>query len=251
MTTPSERLRLLYEVSRRLATFTDLDELLRYATRRARELFGAEGCSVLLLDHKRREFYFPIASQSESRRVTEATLSEIRFPADRGIAGWVLQNDQAVLIADVTSDPRFYSGVDKATAMETRSLLCAPMRSHSGNLGVIEVINPAPGVGEDDLEFLEALANDIAVAHENASMHQKLRGDLGSLRQMCLLAGALLAGIGILIGAGTVLGRLVYALPMREIVSQPGAWTAALLVSAGGALAALARATSPARRVST
>ena len=37
------------------------------------------------------------------------------------------------------------------------------MRSHSGNLGVVEVINPGPGVSDEDLEFLEALANDIAI----------------------------------------------------------------------------------------
>ena len=61
----SERLRVLYEITRKLATFTDLDDLLRYATRRARELFEAEGCALLLLDPEKNEFYFPIASQAE------------------------------------------------------------------------------------------------------------------------------------------------------------------------------------------
>ena len=241
MTTAAERLRLLYEVSRRLATFSDLDELLRYATRRTREMFEAEGCGVLLLDEARREFYFPVASQSESRRVTEKRLAELRFPADRGIAGWVLEHDRAVFVADTTTDPRFYGGVDQVTSMQTRSILCVPMRSHAGNLGVVEVINPGPGVSDDDLEFLEALASDIAVAHENASMHSKLRGDLGSLRQMCLWAGVAVAAFGLLVGLGTIFGRLVYALPLSELGTHPGTWTAAVLLVAGAALAALSR----------
>ena len=241
VTTASERLRLLYEVSRRLATFNDLDELLRYATKRTRELFAAEGCGVLLLDAGRREFYFPVSSQSESRRVTEERLAEIRFPADRGIAGWVLQNDRSAHVADTATDPRFYRGVDDVTDMQTRAVLCAPMRSHSGNLGVIEVINPGPGVTEEDLEFLEALASDIAVAHESAAMHEKLRGDLGSLRQMCLVAGALLAALGLVVGAGTVFGRLAYALPLSELFSQAGTWAALVLIAAGLAVASLGR----------
>lgn len=241
MTTASERLRLLYEVSRRLPTFTDLDELLRYATRRTRELFAAEGCSVLLLDRSRREFYFPVASQSASRQVTAERLAEIRFPADRGIAGWVLENDQSVLVGDTSTDSRFYGGVDEVTSMQTRSILCAPMRSHDGNMGVVEVINPGTEMSPEDLEFLEALANDIAVAHENAAMHAKLRGDLGSLRQMCLWVGGALAGVGVLVGGGTIFGRLVYGLPLAELLSHPGAWTAVLLLGAGAALVAISR----------
>lgn len=241
MTTAKERLRLLYEVSRRLPTFNDLDELLRYATRRTRELFAAEGCSVLLLDPARREFYFPVASQAASRQVTEERLAEIRFPADRGIAGWVLQNDQSVMVSDTSRDSRFYGGVDEVTTMQTRAILCAPMRSHEGNLGVVEVINPGTEMGEEDLEFLEALANDIAVAHENAAMHAKLRGDLGSLRQMCLWVGSGLAVIGVVVGGGTVFGRLVYGLPLSALLFHPGAWTAALLLGAGAALVAISR----------
>jgi GAF domain-containing protein len=242
LTTASQRLRLLYEVSRRLTTFTDLDELLRYATRRTRELFDAEGCSVLLLDRARDQFYFPIASQSESRKSTEARLADVRFPADRGIAGWVLQHQRPLLVPDVQKDERFYGGVDEMTTMQTRSLLCAPMRSHDGSLGVIEVINPGPDVGEEDLEFLEALASDIAVAHENAALHQKLRGDLGTLRQVCTWGGIVFAVLGVLVGAGTVFGRLASGVPLDELIAQPGAWTALLLMSAGGALAGAARA---------
>jgi transcriptional regulator with GAF, ATPase, and Fis domain len=46
----SDRLRLLYDLSRRLATFNDLDDVLRQATGALRELFDADGSAVLILD---------------------------------------------------------------------------------------------------------------------------------------------------------------------------------------------------------
>jgi len=236
-----EQLHLLYEVTRRLGTFTDLDELLRYATRRAREVFDAEGCALLLHDPERGEFYFPIASQSESRPGTESRLSDIRFPADRGIAGWVLEKGQAIIVDDVANDPRFYSGVDEVTKMSTARLLCAPLRSGSGTIGVIEVVNPARPTTADDLEFLETLATDIAVAHEKAVLYGRLRGEVGSLRQVCRITGIALVVIGILIALGATISHLAWALPARELLVNPGMLAGAVAVLVGLALAAIAR----------
>src|SRR5438876_4392991 len=53
MAAPGGRFQLLYDVARSITTFTELDPLLRFATRRARELLRAEGCAILLLDRRR------------------------------------------------------------------------------------------------------------------------------------------------------------------------------------------------------
>ena len=74
MTSSAARLQFLYDLSRRLATFEDLDELLRHATRGIRELFAAEASSILLLDSSLRELRFPVASLDESK------LTDCRFP---------------------------------------------------------------------------------------------------------------------------------------------------------------------------
>jgi GAF domain-containing protein len=221
--TDADRLHLLYEMSRRLATFSRLDELLRFVTRRTRELLEAEGCALLLHDRDRKELYFPIASQAESHPNAAAVLAEIRFPADRGIAGWVLAHDEAVYIADAQRDPRFYEAVDRRTNMTTRDLLCAPLRTRSGNIGVIEVINPgSTGAGTDTLEFLEVLAGDIAIAHEKAMLYERLRGEVLELRRIFRTAGIGLAVLGILIVLGAVYTHLGWALPMRELPTRPG-----------------------------
>jgi GAF domain-containing protein len=209
VTTPSTQLRVLADVSRSLATFNDLDELVHFATRRTRELFDAEGCAILLLDDQRREFCFPVASQREAGTVSAAELAEIRFPADRGIAGWVLTHDEGALVSDTAADERFYSEIDRRTAVHTRALLCAPLRTRGGNIGVIEVVNPGPGrLQQSDLEFLDILASEIGVgfliALATAFYHRArvlpwselpaTRGALGALA--CLIIGGLLVGVG-------------------------------------------------------
>ena len=242
MATSAERLTLLYEVNRRLATFTDLDDLIRFATRRLRELFGAEGCAVLLLDAERREFHFPIASQSESRAATAEQLQEIRFPADKGIAGWVLERSQATIVADAQHDDRFFAGVDAETGLITRSVLCAPLRTQAGNVGVIEVINPdAAEVSDGDLQFLEALADDIGSAYERARLYAQLRGEALSLRQICNITGVLAAIVGGLLVGGVAVTAVARALPLAEAILQPRFLGGALGMVLGGVLVAAGR----------
>ena len=149
MTAPQSRVELLYEVARRVTSFTELDPLLRDATARARELLRVEGCSLLLLDDRRNELYFPVSSQIASHAAAEETIREIRFPADRGVAGWVLREGRATIVDDVGRDPRFYAGVDRSTGTTTRALMCAPLRTRTGTIGVLEVVNPLAGRFED------------------------------------------------------------------------------------------------------
>jgi len=242
MSTPTDRLQLLYDVARSVATFSDLDALLRYATQRTRELLRAECCSVLLLDEARDELYFPVASQAASGAPAPAKPEQLTFPARLGVAGWVLAHDESVMVEDVSRDPRFYSGVDQATGRATRALLCAPLRTGTGVIGVVEVMNPADGAfAAGDLSLLEAIAADVAVACEKARLYERLRGESVGLRQVCGVAGIALVMLGIAYGLGGLYAHLARALPLSELVTRWSTLTGLLLVVAGGGLAAVAR----------
>jgi len=237
VTTPSTQLRVLADVSRSLATFNDLDELVHFATRRTRELFDAEGCAILLLDDERREFCFPVASQREAGTVSAAQLAEIRFPADRGIAGWVLAHDEGALVSDTAADQRFYSEVDRRTAVHTRALLCAPLRTRGGNIGVIEIVNPGPGrLEQSDLEFLDILASEIGVAYEKAALYRELEREVVDLRRFCRAAGVGLIGIGFLIALATAFYHRARVLPWSELPATRGALGAVVCLVIGGLL---------------
>jgi len=209
--------------------------------RRARELLRAEGCFVLLLDRRRGELFFPVASQAASHEVAGAALQDTSFPQHAGVAGWVLREGRALRVDDAANDPRFYPAVDRVTGTTTRAILCAPLRTRAGNIGVVEVINPLDGrFAPEDLEFLEAPAVDIAVAREKARLYDRLRGETLALRQVCRLAGFGLALLGILFAAGATYSQLARALPLHELPARPAVLTGILLLAAGVLLARVA-----------
>jgi GAF domain-containing protein len=242
MATTAERFQLLYELSRRLATFADLDDVVRYATRAVRDIFGAEGSAILLLDESGREFRFPVSSMAESGQRAGDVLRELRFPADQGIAGRVLTDGEPLAVNDVSQDPKFYPGVDKETGITTRAILAAPLRTDRGPVGVIEVINPASGAfTPEDAKFLDVVASDVAIAYDKADMHAQLQQEVVSLRQLARLVAVSLLVVGVLTMGGATLAHLAYAQPLPALFVQPGFVGGVLGVVAGGALLRAAR----------
>jgi GAF domain-containing protein len=242
VTDPANQMRVLADVTRSLATFSDVDDLVHYATRRTRELFDAEGCAVLLLDRNRNEFCFPVASQRDAGTVSAAELAEVRFPADRGVAGWVLAHDEGALVADTSRDPRFYDAVDRRTAVHTRALLCAPLRTRTGNIGVLEVVNPSSDRLEaGDLEFLDVLASSIGVAYEKAALYQELEHEVVDLRRFCRGAGLVVGLLGLLLGIATAFFHRARVLPWAELPATRGMLGALLGLAIGGLLLAVGK----------
>jgi len=242
MVTAADRFQLLYELSRRLATFTDLDDLLRDATQAVRKLFDAGGSAILLLDPETREFRFPVASLAASGQRAGDVLREIRFPADRGIAGKVLASGEPLAVNDANQDKAFYAGVDAQTGMTTHAILAAPMRTDHGTVGVVEVINPATGTfTPDDIKFLDAFASDIATAYDKADMQARLQQENVGLKQLIrLLGGSLIAGGALVIG-GAALTLGATGLPLSTLLVRPTFLAGVLAVVAGGAMFRTAR----------
>jgi len=242
MTLEADRLRLLYELSRKLATFTDLDDLLQFVTRRTRELLEAEGCAVLLHDRTTDELYFPIASQHGSSGATAERIQAIRFPASQGVAGWALARGEAIGIADVRKDEHFYRGVDALTGTDTRAVLYAPLRGEGGILGLVSVVNPAVGVGEEHVQFLDAIAADIVVAFDRTASHARVRDEARAARWAARVAGACLLGLGVALILGSVVASAAVALPWGRLLMRPVVWVGAAVTAMGAILIRAMRA---------
>jgi sigma-B regulation protein RsbU (phosphoserine phosphatase) len=181
-TEDAARLRLLYELGCAFAARVELDELVAEVIARCRDVLNAEGAAVLLLDPQRAELFFPYVADEDpavARRVLH-----LRFPADRGVAGAVLSSGVSLRIDDVATDARFYGGVDQSSGLTTRNLLCAPLSSRQGPIGVIQVLNhQGGGFSNADLTFLDALAGSVAVAIENARMYAQLKQQVAALER--------------------------------------------------------------------
>jgi diguanylate cyclase (GGDEF)-like protein len=98
------------------------------------------------------------------------SLKDVRIKIGQGIAGWVAQNGETVVVPDTAKDTRFFGQVDEKTKTETQSIVAVPVKFRDTCLGVIELINCMGPDGFDnrDLKLLEALADFAAIALENA-----------------------------------------------------------------------------------
>ncbi|HFE53425.1 MAG TPA: GAF domain-containing protein, partial [Bacteroidetes bacterium] len=95
----------------------------------------------------------------------------------KGIVGWVIAHDEALVIPDVSQDPRFYSQVDERTKFRTQSVICVPMRIKGRVVGALELVNPDRQLLRDEfiVSVVEAYASLAAVAIENARLYDRLQ----------------------------------------------------------------------------
>jgi GAF domain-containing protein len=168
--TEAATLERLLEISSLLNSTLKLDELLGEIMASATELTKAETSSLLLLDEEAGELTVEVATGAPGEAVMRT-----QVPAGQGIAGWVVENGEPAIVDDPRSDERFYGDIDEKTGFETRSILAVPMTTKEHAIGVIEVINKREGsFDERDRKVATALANQAAIAIENARLYARL-----------------------------------------------------------------------------
>ncbi|MEK7309347.1 MAG: HD domain-containing phosphohydrolase [Planctomycetota bacterium] len=162
-----DKLAMLLQVSSALMREKDVDRLLKLIIENSTVILGAERSSIFLMDYDTNELFTRVAQLKE--------VSEIRFPADKGVAGFAVKNSSLVNIPDAYQDSRFNPAVDKQTGFKTRNILCAPMLNHKNEtVGVLQVLNKRKGIFlMEDEALIMALAAQAAVAVENAQLYQE------------------------------------------------------------------------------
>ena len=127
----------------------------------ARSIFGAKASSILLLDAESDELVFE-AVVGEG----EETLLGTRFPAGKGIAGWVLATRTPLVIEDVRDDPRFARDVAEDTGYVPKGIMAAPLLTEESALGVLSVLDrPEQSLFTlQEMELLGLFANQAAIA---------------------------------------------------------------------------------------
>jgi GAF domain-containing protein len=157
----------------------------------ARAIFGAKASSILLLDPETEELVFE-AVVGEG----EESLLGVRFPAGKGIAGWVLATRTPLVIEDVRTDPRFASDVAEDTGYVPSGLMAAPLLHDEEALGVLEVLD-RPGqslFSLQEMELLGLFANQASIAVDLLQRARKaqrlLSGEESELAVVARLAEA-------------------------------------------------------------
>ncbi len=168
----NEELKLFVEIGTAITSSLDLQEILRIIMEKVSQLLKPRTWSLLLVDQATGEMTFEIAVSPAAEQ-----LMEMRLQPGEGIAGWVVEHGEALLIPDVSKDIRFAKQVDDAVEFVTHSIVCVPIKSRNNCLGVIELINSLDesDFSQADLQVLSAIADYAAIAIENARHLGKVR----------------------------------------------------------------------------
>ncbi len=163
----SEKLALVIQIGFLINSTHSLVEVLSLIMKYANIVTSAEASTLMLIDETTGELVFSVPTGPEADK-----LKDVRIPKGAGVAGWVAQNQQHVIVEDAENDPRFFSDVDNMTGARTKSILCVPLRSKRKIIGVLEVMNKENDevFTEDDALLLNLFSHQAAIAIENAML---------------------------------------------------------------------------------
>jgi Nif-specific regulatory protein len=170
----------LKEISTWVSSVQDLDKLLELIIESAARVVQAKAASLLLVEKKTNTLYFRVATGEKSDKV-----KSYRVKMGQGIAGQVAQTGEALLIADVRSDPRWYKEISESIGFETQSIACVPMKVEGDTIGVVQIIDKEDGqpLHDADLGLLTEFANLAALAIGHAQKIEDVKRENRDLKE--------------------------------------------------------------------
>lgn len=164
-----DKLEVLTKLSGLLNSSLDFEYVKRRAITAATELLDCETSSLLLKDGKGKLFFeVALGEKGEIVKRFQLTIGE-------GIAGWVAMSGEPLIVPNAQEDPRFFKEVDQAADFVTHNIICVPLRIKKEIMGVIQGINKREGeFTQDDIELFQSLADQIAIALDNARLYDEL-----------------------------------------------------------------------------
>jgi sigma-B regulation protein RsbU (phosphoserine phosphatase) len=156
---------LLNEIARELTSILNPDELLGRIAELLRRLIDYQMFSILLLDSTGEKLQHRF-----SLRFNENIQLKHEIPLGRGLVGYAAQTKQAVLVPDVSKDPRYIEANP-----ETRSELVVPLIYKDKVIGILDLEHTRRGFFTDDHKrTITTLAAQIAIAIENARLYEEV-----------------------------------------------------------------------------
>jgi len=168
----SEKVAAAVEIGSIVNSTLNLAEVLGLVMRYVNRVTNSMASSLMLLDERTGELVLSVPTGPKA-----AKLTDMRIPASEGIAGWVVEHGQPVLVPDVKKDERFYKEVDKVSRFKTKSIVCVPLKAKTKLIGVLEVMNKVDGTAftEEDVVLMSIFAYQAAMAIENARLYSELK----------------------------------------------------------------------------
>ncbi len=159
---------LTAEISQSLTSTLNLEEIFAQVSADMRRILDVESLSLGLIDPETGNIIFiPELMGSMFLDIPPITL-----PPGAGIAGWVAEHKEPVIVNNAYTDTRFSRSSDDQSGFTTRSILCVPLQEQDRVIGIMEAINKRHGeFTEHDKKLLDALSGPLTAAIINAELH--------------------------------------------------------------------------------
>lgn len=210
---------VISDISRALSSTLNIQQIYQLLTGPIRQTLNVETLSIGLIEPVTGDIVFveKLFGPMFER------LPPVRLKRGQGIAGWVAEHKEPVIIADAYSDQRFFSGIDRRSGFHTHSMICIPLQVDERTIGILQAINRQFGrFSEHDLALMQALGGPLAAAIENANLHAVV---LAEKRRIETLFASMSEGLvtvnrdGIITRANSAFASMIYG-EMDQIERQ-------------------------------
>jgi len=160
------QLSTLYEVGKAISSILDFHHLQNLILEIVVKVMKAEKGSLMLLDDAEKMLTIGVAFG-----LSEDVTKETKVGMGEPVAGWVLETGQPLFVEDVESDHAFIA--IKKSNIARGTMMSVPLKAKEKLLGVINVSRSIPrSFAQKDFELLKNLANQAAIAIENARLYR-------------------------------------------------------------------------------
>jgi len=154
----------LADFGRELLYKTSLAEGLPHISKYAKEIIGAERCSIYIYNEQNNELWTTLADGVE----------KIIIDSKKGIVGETIRVKEIILENNAYSNPMFFSEIDLQTGYKTNNVITAPIfNSNREILGVLQLLNKENGFDAADLKFMKFFSHYISGFLELVNLYEE------------------------------------------------------------------------------
>jgi diguanylate cyclase (GGDEF)-like protein len=163
-------LTVFHDVARALTSSLDLESILGAIMQQMEQFFEPESWSLLIVDEGHQNLYYAVAAGKSSGDRNQ------RVAMGEGIAGWVAQHGETLIVSEPGNDARFTARAGSPGISTVRSAICLPLRSRDRTLGVIELLNyRVSTLTSETMAFLQVLSDYAAIAIQNVRAVERIQ----------------------------------------------------------------------------